>query len=915
MALGDGIRRNLGDVSKAERDRFRNAVVQLHQRYYPDGVSKWVKQDQIHEATHVHGGPAFLPWHRELCNRFEQLLREIDPDLSLHYWDWTEDPRAAGGGVDLFTEELMGAASGNVGKPFEAFPPITRNVAGGASPPSPPGTDSDTDILDSTNGVPQAQQWQTVRQKIEQSPNHNSVHGYIGGTIGSAHSAFEDPFVFLFHSNVDRLWAMWQTVPGQEWRLDPELTYGDESNHPNILENLEPWAGGSGLRPWAPPDNQQVVKTSKHPSVVAPPCYDTLPTFFPVLEVANPGAVLNFNDVPEGETTARAASFRIYGCHDVDLRVKPGTEPSSPFSILSPGGQVTAFRVPGEYFEGRIWFGFTGQTANTSEAPQTVTVEAVGQGKEFEFTLTANTVEREQVALVLALDQSGSMDQPAGTTGARRIDLLKESATELVDLIQADNGVGLIRFDHDAYAVGDGTFPGFPVTRITTDTAFDPDRVAARGAVGAHATNPAGATSIGDGVLMARNTLDPVSGYDRKALLVFTDGLENRALKIEDVMSSIDDRTYAIGLGNAQQVSTAALTALTNGTGGYLLLTDHLTASLDDYFLLSKYFLQILASVTNNEIVEDPNGFLGAGQTVRLPFELAASDITCTAILLHELPVVRFVLETPAGDLVEPSTVSTGGGVFNGGSRMSYYRFSLPTVADGRSAHDGTWHALLELDQKTLRRYLEELGNDRKRASRLEAHGVRYSFNVHTYSNLRMEARLDQDSLEPGARMRVRALLREYGVPVDHRARVGAEVRRPDGTEGWIDLHEDEPGAFEGSVEAALPGVYRFRVMAEGRTLAGGRFTREQLLTGATLRGGDGPFPFGGRDPDGRREDLCELVECLIERKALGPLFERHDVDADLLMRCLRAYCDEESLRKKRRRGGSGKARSKGRGE
>ena len=107
MALGDGIRRNIARVTKEERDRFRNAVVQLNNRYYPDGVSKWVKQDQIHEVTHVHEEPSFLPWHRELCNRFEQLIREIDPDLSLHYWDWTE---AAATRDTLFQDDFLSAS-------------------------------------------------------------------------------------------------------------------------------------------------------------------------------------------------------------------------------------------------------------------------------------------------------------------------------------------------------------------------------------------------------------------------------------------------------------------------------------------------------------------------------------------------------------------------------------------------------------------------------------------------------------------------------------------------------------------------------------------------------------------------------------------------------------------------------------
>ena len=102
MALGDGIRRNIKTVDPAERAMLRDAIKELNNRHYPGnrgdmppgGVSWWFKQDEIHQATHVHGGPEFLPWHREITNRFEALLREINPQLSLHYWDFKEDPRA-----------------------------------------------------------------------------------------------------------------------------------------------------------------------------------------------------------------------------------------------------------------------------------------------------------------------------------------------------------------------------------------------------------------------------------------------------------------------------------------------------------------------------------------------------------------------------------------------------------------------------------------------------------------------------------------------------------------------------------------------------------------------------------------------------------------------------------------------------
>jgi hypothetical protein len=61
MALSDGIRRNVADISDEERGRLQNAIIQLHKKFYPGGrndtptggVSYWFKQDEIHAHTHV----------------------------------------------------------------------------------------------------------------------------------------------------------------------------------------------------------------------------------------------------------------------------------------------------------------------------------------------------------------------------------------------------------------------------------------------------------------------------------------------------------------------------------------------------------------------------------------------------------------------------------------------------------------------------------------------------------------------------------------------------------------------------------------------------------------------------------------------------------------------------------------------
>lgn len=128
MTFGDKIRRNIASVDPSERTLFIDALKQLNDNNHKfpgdrndkpasGGVTFWFKQDEIHQATHVHNGPEFLPWHRELLNRFEEMLRGINPNLSLYYWDWTQDPRKISnanlgegrtGDLNLFTEGFMG---------------------------------------------------------------------------------------------------------------------------------------------------------------------------------------------------------------------------------------------------------------------------------------------------------------------------------------------------------------------------------------------------------------------------------------------------------------------------------------------------------------------------------------------------------------------------------------------------------------------------------------------------------------------------------------------------------------------------------------------------------------------------------------------------------------------------------------
>ena len=288
----------------------------------PGGVTWWFKQDEIHWATHVHGGLEFLPWHRQLINQFEDLLRVIDRRLSLHYWDWTQDPRnipsanlgnGHSGDLSLFEDlgdgvtdrpAFMGYGGATIkpigpkwqaagfydpnANPFRVDHPnphhpinnnpadkpriVERKVAG-----SPADRDRDDEQVLKAKDYPQ------MTEVLE--PIHDTMHSFV--FMGDRHISFRDPFVFLLHSNVDRLFAQWQAKDPD--RLLPDGVYGTATNDPALNGNIEPWSTGhtidteSGtrhvIRPWCEPEllggkSLGLPITYKDPSIVTPPRYE-----------------------------------------------------------------------------------------------------------------------------------------------------------------------------------------------------------------------------------------------------------------------------------------------------------------------------------------------------------------------------------------------------------------------------------------------------------------------------------------------------------------------------------------------------------------------------------------------------------------------------------------------------------------
>jgi subtilisin family serine protease len=600
---------------------------------------------------------------------------------------------------------------------------------------------------------------------------------------------------------------------------------------------------------------------------------------------------LSFVDVPEAETQLRAIRIDVKSFHATTFEMS--ALPTAPFSMHSYSGPLTLGRstdydTPREVY---LWVKYTGTNAGDT-ATGTAQVVCSTTGQVFNVTISANTIARPTAAMALVLDQSGSMLDPSGVGTMTREQVLRFSAGIFVDYVREHNGVGIVTFDEDAHDLLNPVAGPFGAP----DNPFDTVRSNARTALGGYAANPNGWTAIGDGIAAGHDLIAATSGYEKNAIIVFTDGKETASRYIADVAPLIDNQVFAVGLGTADQLNPAALREICNGHKGFMMLTDQLDN--DDTFKLAKYFLQIQAGVNNEDIVVDPDGFVAPGAEVRIPFTLTEADISVDPIVLMPMQdLLQVAVETPQGDLIDAGNVASFPTVKKvDRPHISYYRMTLP-VQDGVSvnAHEGAWKLVLTVDMTRYRRYLSTLGDGHlQEYHEAVTHGVKFTAIVHSFSNLRMLTTLTQTGYEPGATLHLRAKLSEYGQPLPTNASVRTDLLQPDGTTSTITLTHAGTGIYETSVTANLAGIYRFVVLADGTSSRGMPFTRQQVLTGAVWRNGNDPDPTsdapgrGGRPDSDFNGELCRFLSCA--SRAISPKLrerlEEEGVSLDKLLDC-----------------------------
>jgi len=920
-------RKNVKNLGTDEMRRFVNAFLALTgqdsvlhpgaQSRYDDFVETHLlamhdmDTNMMRPESWGHGGSVFLPWHRELLYQFEKLLQSIDPSVTIPYWDWTRAKAASDAGYP-FIHDFLGVdgTDGNSDRvlrkpgttspyPYAFDPEAWSTLLKVLDPDDTlnffqrqfgefdlPGTANDapqlpsndtveigtgTTFRDAING---AISYTTHRSRCEDL--HNLVHRYCGGNMLRMTSP-NDPIFFLHHANIDRMWSIWQKkVPtGTSLYVQSSTTTGHKLNDAMIYNepgDTAPFTTGATPA-------QMIDGHTLHGDGV---WYES-----DIPEIDSPNPSLSFLNIPEGLTSYKAVRFKIKGCRPVRFRITGN--PTGNFGLTPMGSEFVATPVAeDDFFYGYVWVQLiapAGSVANSSVAIHAYITDAEGyysatEGGEFALgdysvTLSATTVPRESNSVALVLDRSGSMAANAGGTSTRS-QLLSNAIAVIRDLMLPGDEISVTTFDN------------------IVETPIHMQTVSGAPAFGTIDLSPRGDTWIGGGILTGATELSAAT-HNNRSMVVLTDGNQNVHPYISELPAgTITSRTYAIGFGLPGDVSDEALNDITSNTNGDMIITGSITSE-EQRFMLTKYFVQVLAGVTNSQVVLDPEGKLYIGSKDLIPFKIADADVYVDAILLSPIPqFIEFVLQTPSGDVIKPTTVEPNVQWIDG-RQVQCYRMVLPAIAASVSgSHAGIWLATLRLkDEKEIARLLRDKEWSATIINPPLHNYLPYSFLVQVTSNLRLEAWKVQADTAPGSMIGIKATLKAYDVPFTKTAGVWAEVTIPDGSSQMLKLNHIGEGRYSADYVTTLAGVYIFRVMAEGLTAGGSPWTREKTLTAGVFRSQSG----NGANADGCG-GLCEWVRCLLkEHKVLDEKIWKSlrdlGVDVKQLSECIDELCPE----------------------
>jgi tyrosinase len=206
---------------------YRQGVT-LMKALLPNDPRSWNNQAGIHGTVAggflwcQHNSDHFFDWHRAYLLNFERIIQKLtgNAKFGLPYWNWNQNP-------DIHPAFLDPNSS--------LFLARTRTSMNG-QPTGAVTTPTLDPIFADTNFF-------TFSHQIEGTP-HNTVHGYIGSTMGTGGSPL-DPIFWAHHCMVDYCWAKWNLELGNNNTNDS--TWVNTNNEHFVDADGNPTSSTAGI--------------------------------------------------------------------------------------------------------------------------------------------------------------------------------------------------------------------------------------------------------------------------------------------------------------------------------------------------------------------------------------------------------------------------------------------------------------------------------------------------------------------------------------------------------------------------------------------------------------------------------------------------------------------------------------------
>ncbi|KAJ8302701.1 hypothetical protein KUTeg_019097 [Tegillarca granosa] len=211
-------RKEIRQLTKKEREKLFHAFRVLKDTPYGD-TNRYEYIASMHSGDLIdaaHFGPNFLPWHRFYTLLMENALRQIEPDVTLPYWDTGLDSFMLLSDLQptdsvLWTSDLFGNGDGEViTGPFQNWSTATGMLIRNYGRLKDPGFNNFVIEKILTKLHLEDISPLTADVEFDLMSLHGPPHNWVGGQMSGINTAAYEPVFFFYHCFIDFVFEQWQ---------------------------------------------------------------------------------------------------------------------------------------------------------------------------------------------------------------------------------------------------------------------------------------------------------------------------------------------------------------------------------------------------------------------------------------------------------------------------------------------------------------------------------------------------------------------------------------------------------------------------------------------------------------------------------------------------------------------------------